>query len=383
MTDEPIAPEPRPSARRAVRRGVVAVGVVMAVCLVCAGGTTLSLLGGLFGQNPSTTLALGCGNGKKVDPTGPLPAISGLVEEQVRDAAIIIKAAQDLNVPPRGWVIGVATALQESQLFNLGDLGPRNDHDSLGLFQQRPSAGWGTPEQLSDPAYQSRKFFEKLLTIPNWQLLPLTVAAQKVQISAFPNAYAKHEPLASTIVDLLTGGAGRSAINVAAALECAGPGQISASGWTVPVKGPIVSGFRTEDRPTHNGVDIAVGKGTPIHAAASGIVLVALCNAHVGGVGYSCDRDGGVFVTGCGWYVDILHAGNVITRYCHQLVRPYVTPGQRVTVGQIIGISGSSGNSSGPHVHFEVHLNGDSSGLGAVDPVPYMNQVGAPLVAPV
>ena len=383
MTDDPIAPEPRPQPRRALRRGVIAAGVVVLLCLVCVGGTTLSLLGGLFGQNPSTTLALGCGSGKKVNPGGPLPAISGLVEEQVHDAAIIIKVGQDLNVPPRGWVIGVATALQESRLFNLGDLGPRNDHDSLGLFQQRPSAGWGTPEQLADPAYQSRKFFEKLLTIPNWQLLPLTVAAQRVQISAFPNAYAKHEPLAATIVDVLTGGAGRSAIDVADALQCAAAGQISASGWTVPVKGPIVSGFRTADRPTHNGVDIAVGKGTPIHAAASGIVLVALCNAHVGGVGYSCDRDGGVFVTGCGWYVDILHAGNVITRYCHQLVRPYVTPGQRVTVGQIIGISGSSGNSSGPHVHFEVHIDGDSSGLGAVDPVPFMNQVGAPLVAPV
>jgi murein DD-endopeptidase MepM/ murein hydrolase activator NlpD len=236
-------------------------------------------------------------------------------------------------------------------------------------------------EQLTDPAYQSRKFFEKLLTIPNWQLLPLTVAAQKVQISAFPNAYSKHEPLASTIVDVLTGGAGRSAIDVASSLQCVAAGQISASGWTVPVKGPIVSGFRTTERPTHNGVDIAVGKGTPIHAAAAGIVLAALCNAHVGETAYSCDRDGGVFVTGCGWYVDILHAGNVITRYCHQMVRPYLTPGQQVTVGQVIGISGSSGNSSGPHVHFEVHINGDSSPLGAIDPVPFMNQAGAPLVS--
>jgi murein DD-endopeptidase MepM/ murein hydrolase activator NlpD len=367
--------------RRAVRRGVIAAGVVIVLCLACVGGTTLSLLGGLVGQNATTPQAFGCGDGKKVNPTGPLPAISGLVEEQVRDAAIIIKVGQDMNVPPRGWVIGVATALQESRLFNLGDLGPRNDHDSLGLFQQRPSAGWGTAEQLNDPAYQTHKFFEKLLTVPNWQLLPLTVAAQRVQISAFPNAYAKHEPLASTIVDILTGGAGRSAIDLADALQCAAAGQISASGWTVPVKGPIVSGFRTADRPTHNGVDIAVAKGTPIHAAASGIVVVAQCNAHIGGVGYSCDRDGGEFVTGCGWYVDILHAGNIITRYCHQMVRPYVTPGQSITVGQIIGLSGSSGNSSGPHVHFEVHLNGDSSALGAVDPIPFMNQAGAPLVS--
>ena len=71
-------------------------------------------------------------------------------------------------------------------MTNLPDLGSRNDHDSIGLFQQRPSAGWGTVEQLSDPAYQARKFFEKLVRITNWQLLPLTVAAQRVQISAFP-----------------------------------------------------------------------------------------------------------------------------------------------------------------------------------------------------
>ena len=236
-------------------------------------------------------------------------------------------------------------------------------------------------DQLKDPAYQARKFFQKLVTISNWQQLPLTVAAQKVQISAFPTAYAKHEPLATSIVDALTGGAARSAVGVDVALQCVATGQVAASGWTVPVKGPIVSGFRTPSRPTHNGVDIGVPRGTPIHAAAAGLVITALCNAHIGGQPYSCDQDGGIFVTGCGWYVDILHAGNVVTRYCHQLVRPYVVPGQYVATGQVVGVSGSSGNSSGPHVHFEVHLNGDSSGLGAVDPVPFMNQVGAPLLA--
>ena len=376
---EPDDDFPDKPPRRRLRRWVFGAAAMALLCLVCAGGVTLTLLGGLGGT--STAFALGCGNGKLVDPKGALPPISGLVEEQIRDAAIIIRVAQDMNVPPRGWVIGVATALQESRLFNLGDLGPNNDHDSLGVFQQRPSAGWGTPEQLRDPAYQARKFFEKLVKIPSWQLLPLTVAAQRVQISAYPNAYAKHEPQATRIVDALTGGAGRSAVNADTILKCAAAGDIAASGWTVPVNGPIVSGFRTASRPGHNGVDIAVGKGTQIHAAAGGIVIVATCNARVGSVPYSCDQDGGLFVTGCGWYVDILHAGQVITRYCHQMVRPFVRPGESVTAGQVIGLSGSSGNSSGPHVHFEVHLNADQSGLGAVDPVPYMNQVGAPLVS--
>lgn len=105
------------------------------------------------------------------------------------------------------------------------------------------------------------------------------------------------------------------------------------------------------------------------------------CNAidvRTGG-DWGCDRDGDPTLTrGCGWYVDITHPGGIITRYCHQLVRPYVQVGQQVTAGQVIGITGSSGHSSGPHLHFEVHL-GDHSSATAVDPVPFMISVGAPL----
>ena len=91
--------------------------------------------------------------------------MSELTEDQVRNAAIIIKVGQELSVPPRGWVIAIATALQESRLTNHPHLGARNDHDSIGLFQQRPSQGWGTVEQLADPAYQAGKFYEKLVTV--------------------------------------------------------------------------------------------------------------------------------------------------------------------------------------------------------------------------
>ena len=372
-----VGPQP---VRRVIKRSVVAIGSVVMLCLICVGGLAISMLGGLVDQVPSQD-AFGCGNGKPIDLAAAMPQVSGLTEDQVRNAAIIIKVAQDLKVPPRGWVIGIATALQESRLTNLPHLGARNDHDSIGLFQQRPSAGWGTPEQLADPAYQARKFFEKLVKIPGWQALPLTVAAQKVQISAFPNAYAKHEPLASRTVDILTGGGSR-AVGVELAMRCVLSAEIAASGWTIPLQGTVTSGFRTASRPTHNGVDIAVQKGTQIHAATSGVVLVALCNAHIGGLPYGCDRDGGVFVQGCGWYVDILHAGQTITRYCHQMVRPFVHVGQTVAAGEVIGLSGSSGNSSGPHLHFEIHINGDSSGRGAIDPIPFMNQMGASLVRP-
>jgi murein DD-endopeptidase MepM/ murein hydrolase activator NlpD len=368
--------------RRARRRVILSVLVPSLLCVACVGGVTLSLLDGLFGKDTTVANAAGgCGNGLPIDLNGKLPSIATLGDDQVHNAAVIVKTGQDMKVAPRGWVIGVATALQESALTNLPNLGPNNDHDSIGLFQQRPSQGWGTPLQLADPAYQSRKFFEKLLTIPNWQNLPLTVAAQRVQLSAFPDAYAKHEAFASQIVDILTGGASR-AIGNEVVLTCASGSQVAASGWTVPVVGPIVSGFRTPDRPTHNGVDIAVPKGTPIHAAASGTVLVSMCDAFLNGQSYSCDRDGSPAVLGCGWYVDILHADNVITRYCHQEIHPYVQVGDRVAAGQIIGLSGASGNASGPHLHFEVHLQGDQSSAGAIDPVPFMNQVGAPIVKP-
>lgn len=364
-------------ARRLTRRAFGIAGSLVLVCALCVGGVAVSLLGGL-GQDPLTA-SLGCGNGRPIDPFGPLPAVTELTEDQVRNAAIIVKVGQDLNVPPRGWVIAVATALQESRLTNLPHLGAGNDHDSIGLFQQRPSQGWGTVEQLADPAYQAEKFLTKLAAIAGWQSLPLTVAAQRVQRSAYPNAYAKHEPLAASTVDILTGGAGRAA-GSELVLRCTAAGEIAASGWTVPVLGSVTSGFRTSARPGHNGVDISVPRGTPVRSAAAGVVLVARCNAHSGGLPYSCDRDGGVWVQGCGWYVDILHAANVITRYCHMVTRPYVTSGQYVGAGEVIGASGSSGHSSGPHLHFEVHVNADSGRLGAVDPVAFMRQVGASLV---
>jgi murein DD-endopeptidase MepM/ murein hydrolase activator NlpD len=374
MTDTVRDMLPKP--RRALRRMIVTSATVVALSLLCVCGTTLWFLGGLTKDAP--LYALGCGNGETVDPDGPIPRVIGVVEQQVRNAAIIIRVGQDMKVPPRGWVVAVATALQESRLTNLPHLGANNDHDSIGLFQQRPSQGWGTVEQLADPAYQSRKFFEKLLRIPNWEALPLTVAAQRVQVSAYPNAYAKHESFASRIVDALTGGASRAAGNLLA-LQCAAAGEIAASGWTLPLRGPITSGFRTPARPGHNGVDIAVPKGTAIRAASAGYVLVATCNAHVGGSAYSCNRDGGTWVQGCGWYVDLLHAADIITRYCHMRSKPLIAPGQRVSAGSVIGFSGSSGNSSGPHLHFEVHLNGDSSGGGATDPIPFMDKVGASL----
>ncbi|WP_327071847.1 C40 family peptidase [Kitasatospora sp. NBC_01302] len=115
--------------------------------------------------------------------------------EQIPNARAIVATGAQMGVPARGQVIALAVALQESGLRNLTG----GDRDSLGLFQQRPSQGWGTREQILDPVYASQKFYGALLAVPGWQQLPLTVAAQRVQQSAYPDAYASHEALATAL----------------------------------------------------------------------------------------------------------------------------------------------------------------------------------------
>ena len=122
-----------------------------------------------------------------------------LSDEQRRNAATIIAVARDMDAPPRAWVVALATAMQESTLRNIN----YGDRDSLGLFQQRPSQGWGSPAQVLDPVYSTSIFIDRLLDVPSWDELPVTVAAQTVQRSAFPEAYAKWENLASDLVTQL------------------------------------------------------------------------------------------------------------------------------------------------------------------------------------
>ena len=124
--------------------------------------------------------------------------------DQLANAKAIVDAGKAMNLSPRAWTIAVATALQESNLHNLGDLGARNDHDSLGLFQQRPSSGWGTAKQIQDPTYAATAFYKGLVQVPGWDAMPLTKAAQKVQVSAYPEHYAKHEQQAGDIIQALS-----------------------------------------------------------------------------------------------------------------------------------------------------------------------------------
>ncbi|RKR91417.1 hypothetical protein BDK92_5813 [Micromonospora pisi] len=145
-----------------------------------------------------------------VDP-GPVAGLSGV---QMDNAKAIVRTGHDMGMPRRALIIGVATAMQESNLLNLAnDALPESlnhphqgtgwDHDSVGLFQQRTSSGWGPVDKLMDPAYATAQFFNALRRIPGWQQMALTDAAQAVQVSAFPGYYAQHEGAATEVVDAI------------------------------------------------------------------------------------------------------------------------------------------------------------------------------------
>jgi uncharacterized protein YraI len=145
--------------------------------------------------------------------------------------------------------------------------------------------------------------------------------------------------------------------------------------WTHPLPGfKAGNGFRTGSQTYHIGVDFMAFVGTPIRAASAGRVVEVVCNIQPG---FTCDRPGSPRIRGCGWYVKLAHPGRLSTIYCHMVSRPPVEPGQDVAVGQVIGHVGSSGNSSFPHLHYEVHIDAPPTGpWNAIDPIPFMKTRG-------
>ena len=167
-------------------------GLVLTLAVVLVGGTLgWAWFHGSVGSPPLRPhcTATASGSTTELDP------------EQTGNAAVIAAVAGKRGLPARATSIGIATAMQESKLRNLS----YGDRDSLGLFQQRPSQGWGTAEQIQDPVYAANAFFDVLVKIEGYQNLPITTAAQKVQRSAFPSAYADHEPQARIFASALAG----------------------------------------------------------------------------------------------------------------------------------------------------------------------------------
>lgn len=145
------------------------------------------------------------------EPARTITPVAGLSQVQMENATMIVDAGLALEMPRRAMVIAVATAMQESTLLNrASEVLPESknyphqgtgwDHDSVGLFQQRTSTGWGAVADLMNPTYSATQFYLALQRVPGWQQLRLTEAAQAVQVSAFPEHYAKHEAAAEAVV---------------------------------------------------------------------------------------------------------------------------------------------------------------------------------------
>ena len=221
-------PYQRPAGGRLARR--LAVLAVAVSALAAATAAVLAAVIGSAGSDTAAAAVIAYAASTQSDCVAPAAAQDSWSQwsaAQVTDAATIDRTGQADNVPLYGQVIAVATAMQESGLLNL-DYG---DRDSLGLFQQRPSQGWGTPAQIMDPVYASGQFYAHLLAVPGWQNLPLTVAAQDVQNSGYPGAYAKWQAAAASLVAHITG---------AGAVPVAGSGPVTAAcgTGTVPAGTP-------------------------------------------------------------------------------------------------------------------------------------------------
>ncbi|WP_435854269.1 hypothetical protein [Streptomyces subrutilus] len=191
---------PRPRRRRPLR---AAVGFLVLLAVVGYAAVQRYYNGGGAPYCVARAAAAGAGPG----------AVGGTYEltpEQAANAATIAAVGIVRGLPDRAVTIALATAMQESALRNLD----HGDRDSLGLFQQRPSQGWGAPEQVMDPVYSAGVFYDRLAEVPRYAELPLAQAAQTVQRSGFPDAYAKHEPDAAVLT---------AAIGGAGSLSCSGP----------------------------------------------------------------------------------------------------------------------------------------------------------------
>jgi murein DD-endopeptidase MepM/ murein hydrolase activator NlpD len=424
--------------------------------------------------------------------------VAGLDEEQGRNAGVIVATGRNAGVSSFGLTVALAAAYQESTLRNL----PHGDRDSLGLFQQRPSTGWGTVEQVQDPVYAARAFFggptgpnstgaasepRGLLDIDGWQTMALTEAADAVQRSAFPNAYAQWEDDARAWLAQLHTADGGTCVP-GGGLMCRPTGLAAEAGLSsdalrvlrcirqdFPAVGPFAGvGERpnASDHPSGRAVDAmipdwATSKGNDLgwrvadwvrtNATCLGVTYVifdaAIWSAaadaagwlpytHPGGgadansrhlnhVHVSVEGSGGACADGAwtrplhgsytvsarfgdigeswatvhtgtdlaaavgrevlaasagqvthAWWdgpygqkVEITHADGTRSWYAH-LSAITVTVRAQVTAGEVIGRLGSTGNSTGPHLHFEIRPAPNGT---PVDPEPWMTVRGAPL----
>ncbi|NRQ38785.1 hypothetical protein HII36_44230 [Nonomuraea sp. NN258] len=218
---------------------------ILAACGGLAGGVAM-----LAGMSGGAQLAVSAGTVNAggticayAGPSTPQAASKGvnLSASQTANAKVILDTAKKMGLPQRAAIIGIATALQESDLKNtvIGDHG-----QAFGLFQQHPAHGWGTKKQVTDPRYAARAFFSRLKKINGWRDKPLTAVAQSIQRSASPDAYAKHEQRAGTIVSAL--GAASTVKKADARLSAKLKQDIHLAASLNPPRADLISGIKKE-----------------------------------------------------------------------------------------------------------------------------------------
>lgn len=302
--------------------------------------------------------------GSETESCEPPSKAEGFTSEQLANAQTIATVGDELKVPESGVKIAVMVALVESELTNLANTTvpesiklphqgePGNNHDSVGVFQQRPSQGWGTVNELMTPAFAAKAFFggktgpnggdpAGLLDIKGWESMTSGAAAQAVQGSKMPHKYAERSFDADTVMKAVAG-------TVAECTET-NPGGIPpkvVGGWANPIG---LQPWATY--PGHSGgaIDVWVGVGTPVYAAAAGVV-----------------HD---LSEGCGGLVlGVQHDPQHTTVSAH-LSQQLVKTGAKVKAGQIIGYSGASGSCvDGAHLHFEVRTGPNPNMFGTFTP---------------
>lgn len=212
----PAAPPRSPARRRAARRRRLVVRVVVYVTLFAAvvAGAAWAVAA-VLGRADDVPQAVRCSAG--------LEGTDWYLEpDQAETVALLAGTAQQRALPARALTIAIATAMQESKLRNI----EHGDRDSLGIFQQRPSQGWGTEAEILDPVYATGRFYDALVQVPGYEDMAVTEAAQAVQRSAYPEAYGAHEALARAWASAMYG---YSSAAVTCTLgDADGPGDVEA-----------------------------------------------------------------------------------------------------------------------------------------------------------
>ncbi|WP_297776620.1 peptidoglycan DD-metalloendopeptidase family protein [Mycobacterium sp.] len=360
-------------------------GVFIAVAAALVVSVPLLVVGSLGAPPTSTSCVPGPTSNGQVAAIPGSSRADGLDAAQVGHAATIIAVGRAADVPDRGIVVALATALQESRLRVYANDGtgalaadqigiaaslrlPHDavgrDHGSLGLFQQQ-WPWWGPMRTLMDPASSARLFYTALRRVPSWQQLPLAVAAQSVQNSAYPSAYADDEPLARHLLTQLNSGV-NSGVN-SVVISGADMGADTGADCGAPTGGGVVrfplptgSGYVDQHNfaatgsswaHRHTGTDLSVACGTPVHAVHAGTVQIVTDQAWAGP-----------------WLVKIAVApGRLTTWYAH-MQAVTVSDGDHVEAGATIGRVGEQGNAHGCHLHLEVHPHGGSIYQDPIDP---------------